>query len=794
MTNRTKISAILNNRYTGLVGVSLLGLLLLVVFYGSIIRSLNSTLFSAEGDGIQSYYNTYYLAKYDSSLLYSYSMNYPYGEVSFYTLSQPLIAGPLKFISDNFVDVTPFTVGILNFIMLASVVLGAVFLYLLLAETGISAFPAASISAGIAFLSPQIDRFGGHFTLSYVCALPLLLYLLLLFHKRKKKLIYSFLIGAVVFALMTGMVYYAAFFAIVVLFYWISFISDRNSRSSMPYVRVLLHIGLQLIIPVLVFYLLTSQFSHLSPDKPSKPYGFLVYRATPASVLLPLWVDYGRFLHKIWNFNDVQWEGIAYVGITATAGFMVIIAGILVKLFRRNWKVILQVTDNVYLNVLFWASLAALLYSFGIPFILKLQFLVDYLGPLQQIRSIGRFSWLFYYVINVVVFYRIWCWYRSAGNRYVRTIGLFLCLAFLYADVYFYLKHRQYLLDNKFPVWSDVSNSNPDNRWVKQIEPEKYQAILPLPFYHMGSDNYYIHPRCNMMAHSFQVSMKTGLPISAIYLSRASISQSLKSVALVMEPYRDLRILNDLPNRKPFLVVAARCREYTAEEENLLQLAVKVDSNSSFILYRLECDSLSAIRERTSAAMVREVAGLPVKTRDRIYVNGKADVVTYLDFDTTGTAQGYRGNALQISGRSVSVLFDNMIPAGNDYGYVVSFWFSPVDLDLYPKTRMEIFLSEDTGVTYEYKSEMVGKLLKTVDGSWGLIEWRIQPTKPQSRARIAVFNTQISKGNTYYIDEFMIRPENCSVYQVGDNYISKNTRYYYPSDNAKTAISDVPRR
>jgi len=787
MLNKTTISTILKSRFIGLMSVFILSILILAIFYGKVIVSLNTTYFSTDGDGIQCYYNTYYLARYDTTLMYSHSMNYPYGEVAFYTLSQPLVAGALKFISANFADVTQYTVGILNFLMLFSIMLAAVFLYLILIETGLPVYPALFISVGIAFLSPQIDRFGGHFTLSYVCAIPLLLYLLMLFHKKRHKFLYSSITGAVVFVLMTGMVYFAAFFAIVLLFYWLFALVSKKNRTSIPWLMIVLHIALQLIIPVVVFYLITSQFSHLSPDKPTRPYGFLVYKASPESVLLPLWIDYGRFLHKIRNFSYVQWEGISYVGITAAFGFIYILVSLIKKTFRRKWNALLHVTDNYFLNILFWASFAALLYSFGLPFILGLEFLVEYLGPLQQIRSIGRFAWLFYFVINLVVFYKIWCWQQSEGKRNVKALVFILCVIFLYTDVYYFLKYRQGYLNNKFTTWSDFRNTDQDNQWVDRIEPEEYQAILPLPLYHMGSDNYYMDPRCRMMSHSFQVSMKTGLPVTAIYLSRASISQSIKNIALVLEPYRDLKILEDFPDKRPFLIVAARCNEYTTDESNLLHcFASKIDSNSYFDLYRLEYDSLSALPKRKSALTAKEFANCPVQIQDSFYIADRTASVVQIDFETKGLTKGYLGNALQITGRSPSVLFDDFVPAGSDSIHTLSFWFSPIDKDLFPKTRLEIEMFNDQGIKYNYKNEMVGKLLKTVDGSWGLIEWRFPLVSPGNRIRIVVYNTQIGKKQPYCIDELLIRPDHCDVYQARGSFISKNNRWFNANPSLKT--------
>jgi hypothetical protein len=774
-----KIPAFFKTRFFGLLSVVFLSILFLVIFYGKVLFSLNTTFFSTSGDGILSYYNSYYLAKFDTSLMFSRSINYPYGEVAFYTQSQPFIAGTLKFISENIVDVTVYTVGVINFLMLFSIVMAAIILYLLLTEMGLPSLYGLFVSVGIAFLSPQIDRFPGHFSLSYVFAIPLLLYLLLLFHKRQRKILISSITGAVLFVLMTCHVYFVAFFGIAIAFYWISAFINPRDHGSIPPVKAFLCIALQLIIPVLIFYLITSHYSYLSPDRPSKPYGFLVYKASPESVLLPLWVDYGKIIHRFWKLGYVQWEGVSYVGITAAVGFFVLLAGLLKKILKRNWKALFQVTDNYFLNIMFWASFAALLYSFGYPFIFGLEALLEFLGPLQQMRAIGRFAWLFYFVMNIVAFYRIWSWRQTSRKKALKNTILILCMILLYTDVYYFLKSRQGYLNNKFPAWSDSRNAEHDNQWVAHIDAKKYQAILPLPFYHMGSDNYSINARCNMLANSFLVSMKTGLPVAAIYISRASISQSIKNIALVLEPYRDLKILKDFPNKKPFLIVAARCNEFTPEEKNLLHLSFKIDSNTFFNLYRLDYDSLLMIPRRKSKEIIREFADRPDQIQDSIYKSDNVAVVEHLNFDASSQAEGYQGKALQITGRSSVLLFDNYIPSGIDSIHLLSFWLCPVDKDLVPKTRLEIALFNDKGIQYDYRNEMMGSFLKTVDNSWGLVEYPIRLLKPGSRVRITAYNTEVNRKQLYLIDELLIRPHECNVYYSHRNFISKNNRWFY---------------
>jgi hypothetical protein len=101
------------NRLIGLALVFILSCIMLAFFYGKIIFSLNTIFFSTGGDGILCYYNSHYLATYDTALMYSHSINYPYGEIAFYAQSQPLIVGMVKFISTHFADITSYTVGIL---------------------------------------------------------------------------------------------------------------------------------------------------------------------------------------------------------------------------------------------------------------------------------------------------------------------------------------------------------------------------------------------------------------------------------------------------------------------------------------------------------------------------------------------------------------------------------------------------------------------------------------------------------------------------------------------------------
>ena len=116
----------------GLIITAMLSLAVLSVFYGNLFNKLNRVCFANGGDGMQSYINMDYHIRVDTAYMRCNSMNYPYGEHVFFTNNQPLISNTIKFISQNIIDISDYTLGILNFTMLFCLVIAPLILYLIL--------------------------------------------------------------------------------------------------------------------------------------------------------------------------------------------------------------------------------------------------------------------------------------------------------------------------------------------------------------------------------------------------------------------------------------------------------------------------------------------------------------------------------------------------------------------------------------------------------------------------------------------------------------------------------------
>ncbi len=174
-------------------------------------------------------------------------------------------------------------------------------------------------SLGITYLSPQIDRFGGHFNLCYVCVIPLMIYLVMQFFKKPGFLL-SVLIFLTAMAAALTHFYFYGFLAALLLFFYGAYLAGNEQIFSKKYMWAV-HLFIQLILPFLI--LQAFYISDHVTDRPAYPWGFLYYRAYPQSIFLPFNKPYGQFLHHFLNTGYIDWEGYAFVGTMATTGMII---------------------------------------------------------------------------------------------------------------------------------------------------------------------------------------------------------------------------------------------------------------------------------------------------------------------------------------------------------------------------------------------------------------------------------------------------------------------------------------
>ena len=128
-------------------------ILLVGVRFWHLISRINSIFFHQYGDAVKNYFTTAYYVSHDSGWTF-HGMNYPYGDILPFTDNQPLLSLMLNFIDDHIFQVAPYSIGIINSLMLLSIALCAFFAYKVLRHYGCSYGFAIAGGLIASFLSP----------------------------------------------------------------------------------------------------------------------------------------------------------------------------------------------------------------------------------------------------------------------------------------------------------------------------------------------------------------------------------------------------------------------------------------------------------------------------------------------------------------------------------------------------------------------------------------------------------------------------------------------------------------
>jgi len=726
----------------GILLALVLSVAVLFLYFGQLLKNPNQIYFAPSGDGLKSYATSIYHLYDDKDLFRSSIQNYPYGEMAFFADCQPIITIPVKLLSEIGLDFRPNIVGIINLSMLLSIVIAAIFMCLIFMELKVSWWFAAIASVGICMLSPQIGRLPGHFSLSHLMWLPMLIWLLLKFNEMKSYTL-SVIIGLITF-LAAGMhMYFFAIFGFLFLFYWIYCLTDKqmNVRS---YVWVL-HLFIQFILPLILVQLLVGNNGTIT-DRTTHPWGFFTYSARPATIFLPIHKPYATILKQIGVRYDYEWESVAFIGLIALIGF---IAG-MVKMVQRikrkqTWW---MVSENKLLSVFFWASIASLLLAFSIPFNMGLTFLLDYLGPIKQLRALSRFSWLFFYVLNILVFYGIFSLMKRGLSMKILAI---LALVFLWYDGS--LNVRQYApnLNNRIAELEDKTNTSPENAWVSLVDMNQFQAILPLPFFHVGSENVWLESKCESLRQSLIVSLKSGMPSMGVTLSRTSISQTYKSLELSSNPVAPYRIIDDFPNQKPLLLLVDHCNDLNTAEKNLVSNSTLVWKGPKFAFFSLPIATLDSIAIRGQKSFEQEMKAIHngvIDSAKVLFFDGFEKSIQEGAFAGKGSYSGEIGEWNHL----VDVNLKNGLPGDT---CEILFWVKGFEKDLLARSIFE-FAQKDGDQTVDYKYDQFQRYFCSLRDGWMRVRIPFVLKTANDHVHVAVLNKDL-KHFKLVVDDLIIQ-------------------------------------
>jgi hypothetical protein len=514
--------------------------LLLAFFYSDVLFHPNDYIFAPGGDGIKNYYTYIFHAKYDTDFWNFGGMNYPYYEHMVYTDGHPLLSWLI-----GVFGLADYGIGILNFLMLISFPICAVFLYKILNHYGVKGWWAIAAALAITFMSPQVYRMTGHLSLSYVFAIPALWWLIIKC-QQGKAIFWSVVISMYLLIFFFTHPYLGMILCFFSLFFWL--VNTYWNRNKWK--QHVLYIFIQVLVPIIIFQLLVA-VTDTHENRVGQPAGFFDYYASWKSVFVPHDGPLAKLTH-ILKIDVGNWESWNYVGLTTT----VFAWFILIYLIRNRKTIAFKKIMQSELGMFTLAAYLILLFAFCFP--LKYDFMrwiVDLVGPLKQFRVLGRFSWIFFYVFtvfSVVGFYKIYLKHQKK-----LPMLLVFCAGILFYGYEFYPVHKNLAVTistAKNPF--DKKNISDDlKELISFVDAGDYDALIFLPFQHMSSENIMLMGTEQANYDAFLLSYHTNKPLMNSISSRMSLTEAILFNNFFSPEFIEKDLVYELPDSAKILVV-----------------------------------------------------------------------------------------------------------------------------------------------------------------------------------------------------------------------------------------------
>ncbi|MEO1418296.1 MAG: hypothetical protein AAFW00_23625 [Bacteroidota bacterium] len=716
---------------------------ILFLIFGEMLFHLGSYFFGYAGDGLTPYYVSSYQLQFGEGASYQ-GMHYPYGQ------PLPLVAFPLLiWILQGvqfFVDLVPCIPGILNYSMILSYFITAHVLYLLFRKSLLPPYLAVLFALLTTFLSPQVARLTGHYSLTYSFFIPLMWYYLILYIEYDFSLKY---LGLYVFIAILGTFlhpYYAYFAIFFIGAMW--FIHSIQARTF-DWIRGVLALGSSLI-PGLLLVLYMAVSWDGNTDYIDTPYGLGVYVAGFEGIFLPRLEPYWTWWNQVLGIRELTFEGYAYVGLP---GLLLLFfwLGRIGRLLaqKKGRRIVLPVLPDT-LRTSIWAVVILLPVAMAYP----IQWNHDWaelVGPLKHFRSTGRLAWWFYYVYMVLSGWALYAVFRWTRRKYRTSwIGIsVIALATVSWGTYAYLQWGE-VVDR---VEQQPTNLYPEytfewGDWMEE-KGEKlshYQALIGLPYTHFGTGKFNLE-NWEVDRFCLAASANTGLPMINNRSAKASLTDSWKAIQWVSHPTIARQNLEDIGEEAILLVVLPGAVLSTGEQF-LVDQAQPLDGTDFAQMYKLE---ISKLRDGLAS---QQPGSLPIQE------------------GVSGTEEGgfvYKlEEGVWVENETYTLFEGPLSQSDSVENWEVSFWMRlGTEGKVLPKVQVEVVSESGNQQTYTYYS------MRSKDVWQGNVRFsqKIELKNPADVVNIRL------KARQLFVHHVLLRREGVTVWMKNDTVRSMNNYF-----------------
>lgn len=758
----------------GILALLLLMIVLIVGRYDELFYWSADKVIEPYGDGFKAYTVIQYHAQHDSTYSFYQGMNYPYGDHVVPGATQPLVSNSLKFLSPFFGELSAYTIPIVNHSMLLSILLTAVFLFLIFKQEDLPDWYAVLAAIGITFLAPQTHRMTSHFGLTHSEVIPAVIYFLLRFSK-KPSLKWSFAIAAVAFLYPLLHFYYFPIIVFLVSFYFlITFLRKWDWKRLGHYA---LHYGIQIGLP-LVFFVYWLILNDPIEERSSRPWGFLYFNAKLQGTFTSLTQPHFQWINDhIISFGNLDFENKTYLGLIGILFFFLFLWQ-----WIRRWTggsdILPVITHKWPFDRLLMSAYIIFIFALGVPFVIPgLEFLIDYLGPIKQFRGIARFAWILFYLLNIAGFIYLFEWSRHQSSRWKKLVPI-AALFILFFEAYHFSYAQDYGTET-------IEQMKEGQRYTdSNIDFSRYQAILPIPYYNIGSGNFWWpYDYTYSMQQSQVLSLQTGLAVTAAMLTRTAPLQAIKQLQLVLEPYRPPLILEDYPNDKPLLLLwdhyQKEREEYRDQYPHFENAGITLYDEGYIRLAELPLESFNQRIAERKNAILGEIQQDSLSATGEFLCRDSSVNYVYQPFDDLATDKPYLGTGgLMFEMPRRQIIFEGNMPAkGNRQDQELLLWMY-IKRDLNTRSMLYFEEQDAQGQVVQQQSIMIWRTVQVIDDTgWAMIRFPFDLKNTNNKMVFSLENKLLRK-KTFYLDELLIKPREEDLYKKTERMIWKNNRWF----------------
>jgi hypothetical protein len=394
---------------------------------------------------------------------------------------------------------------------------------------------------------------------------------------------------------------------------------------------------------------------------------------------------------------------------------------------------------------------------------------------------LGRFVWAYYYVINIIAFYAIWNYstrFKGFKNKYLgfKWVIALAPLAILLFESYDFQRIKPIKLIPNYAKRSIAANG-PDH-WLNKVDFSKFQAIMPLPYYHIGSENMLLEINYWLYKKVYYTALHTGVPDIGVFLSRTPLGETSKSIQLALTPFEPSAILDDFPDNRPIalLIEPKELETIKGQYAHLLEHAVLVYDSPELRIMSVNLESIRAYPKFLANLVRTEMLKGPLVPVGNPWMSNVANSKYYYQsYDSlTTTDLIFQGKGAYVGKfTDTTDLFNGYLPKGR---YRFSVWLkSDRDMNINPGIWFE---EKETTSKAVVKSQHEGPLLsvKGIIQGWGLVDLGLEVVGDHSNVRVFIEPRAI-KGN-FYLDEVLLKSDEFYLYRDEPKWVVRNNYWY----------------